>query len=561
MKDRADFARKGIARGRSLVVVQYADGIVFVSENLSQALHKVSEIYDRIAFAAVGRYNEFENLRIAGVRLADMRGYAYDRRDVTGRGLANAYAQTLGTIFSSGGEKPYEVEIFVAEVGDTAADDQIYRLTYDGQVADEHGYAVMGGVGRAGRRRTSRSTTPTGAVLEDADPAGRPGASARAQSETRRDPVDEPRGRGARPHPHPAAQVQAAHRRPARPRSSATAAAARRRGPRRRPAARRRAPSGPDDPADPTDTVGGRPAPGGPGHRRAARRTPRLTPGRRRRPGCGRCLQRHAAAPLRASATPHAGGEQPPPQVGQVGLPSRQHRRSTVAGMRADRDVVVGEVRRLGWHRVGRRALPPCEAIRGRPAGRSAGLAADPAGLRVPHAPDRSRAAPDVAAAAARGPAGVRQHGQGRDPSQATRARGHAAHPADRRDAPRRAARGHARGGAADLRAGPRRCSTWSCWATRRCTRDCVTRRRLAGGIGSRGAGAPRRSTGPSGWMDGRSESPWESLLRVFHRVVRRPGRAAARRARRRRRTVRGPGRPVGRGLPDAPRVRRGRAP
>ena len=145
MKDRADFARKGIARGRSLVVVQYADGIVFVSENLSQALHKVSEIYDRIAFAAVGRYNEFENLRIAGVRLADMRGYAYDRRDVTGRGLANAYAQTLGTIFSSGGEKPYEVEIFVAEVGERPEDDQVYRLTYDGQVADEHGFAVMGG--------------------------------------------------------------------------------------------------------------------------------------------------------------------------------------------------------------------------------------------------------------------------------------------------------------------------------------------------------------------------------------------------------------------------------
>ncbi len=145
MKDRADFARKGIARGRSVVVVQYADGVLFASENPSQALHKVSEIYDRIAFAAVGRYNEFENLRIAGVRLADMRGYAYDRRDVTGRGLANAYAQTLGTIFSSGGEKPYEVEIFVAEIGDTAADDQIYRLTYQGQVTDEHQYAVMGG--------------------------------------------------------------------------------------------------------------------------------------------------------------------------------------------------------------------------------------------------------------------------------------------------------------------------------------------------------------------------------------------------------------------------------
>jgi len=145
MKDRADFARKGIARGRSVVAVQYADGIAFVGENPSQALHKISEIYDRIAFAAVGRYNEFENLRIAGVRLADLRGYSYDRTDVTGRGLANAYAQTLGTIFSSGGEKPYEIEIFVAEVGERPEADQIYRLTYDGSVADEHGYAVMGG--------------------------------------------------------------------------------------------------------------------------------------------------------------------------------------------------------------------------------------------------------------------------------------------------------------------------------------------------------------------------------------------------------------------------------
>src|SRR5687768_9911901 len=145
MKDRADFARKGISRGRSVAVVQYADGVLFVAENPSQALHKISEIYDRIGFAAVGRYNEFENLRIAGVRLADLRGYSYDRRDVTGRGLANAYAQTLGTIFSSGGEKPYEVEIFVAEVGDTAEEDQIYRLTYDGSVADVQGFGVMGG--------------------------------------------------------------------------------------------------------------------------------------------------------------------------------------------------------------------------------------------------------------------------------------------------------------------------------------------------------------------------------------------------------------------------------
>lgn len=149
MKDRADFARKGIARGRSVVVMHYADGILFVAENRSQALHKVSEIYDRIGFAAVGRYNEFENLRIAGIRQADLRGYSYDRQDVTGRSLANFYAQVLGTIFSSGGEKPFEVEIIVAELGWEAADDQIYRLTYDGSVGDEDNFAVMGGAAEA----------------------------------------------------------------------------------------------------------------------------------------------------------------------------------------------------------------------------------------------------------------------------------------------------------------------------------------------------------------------------------------------------------------------------
>ena len=144
MKDKADYARKGIARGRSIVVVTYDDGILFVGENPSRALHKISEIYDQIAFAAVGKYNEFENLRVAGVRLADLRGYSYDRRDVTGRGLANAYAQTLGTIFTET-NKPYEVEIVVAEVGETPAEDQLYRLTYDGSVADEHGFVAMGG--------------------------------------------------------------------------------------------------------------------------------------------------------------------------------------------------------------------------------------------------------------------------------------------------------------------------------------------------------------------------------------------------------------------------------
>lgn len=144
MKDRADYARKGIARGRSVVVLQYSGGIAFLAENPSRALHKISEIYDRIAFAAVGKYNEFENLRVAGVRYADLRGYSYDRTDVTARGLANAYAQTLGTVFTTE-SKPLEVEIVVAEVGSEPDADQIYRLTYDGSVADERGVVVMGG--------------------------------------------------------------------------------------------------------------------------------------------------------------------------------------------------------------------------------------------------------------------------------------------------------------------------------------------------------------------------------------------------------------------------------
>ncbi|MGI8679332.1 MAG: proteasome subunit alpha [Jatrophihabitans sp.] len=144
MRDRSEYARKGIARGRGAIVLAYADGILFVTENPSSALHKVSEIYDRIGFAGVGRYNEYENLRVAGIRLADLRGYSYDRRDVSARGLANAYAQTLGAIFTEQ-QKPYEIEISVAEVGDVADDDQIYRLTYDGTIVDEPGFMVMGG--------------------------------------------------------------------------------------------------------------------------------------------------------------------------------------------------------------------------------------------------------------------------------------------------------------------------------------------------------------------------------------------------------------------------------
>lgn len=148
MRDRSELARKGIARGRSAVVLSYSGGVLFVAENVSRALHKVSEIYDRIGFAAVGRYNEFENLRRAGVRMADINGLSYDRRDVTGRALANGYAQTLGAIFTEQ-SKPFEVEICVAEVGASPDDDEIYRLTYDGSVNDEPGLMAMGGQSEA----------------------------------------------------------------------------------------------------------------------------------------------------------------------------------------------------------------------------------------------------------------------------------------------------------------------------------------------------------------------------------------------------------------------------
>jgi proteasome alpha subunit len=146
-RDRSEYARKGIARGRSAVVLTYEGGILLVAENIT-SLRKISEIYDRIGFAAVGRYNEFENLRRAGVRMADLTGYSYDRRDVTGRGLANIYTQTLGAIFTET-QKPYEVEICVAQVGASPESDELYRITYDGSVMDEPGFMAMGGQAEA----------------------------------------------------------------------------------------------------------------------------------------------------------------------------------------------------------------------------------------------------------------------------------------------------------------------------------------------------------------------------------------------------------------------------
>jgi proteasome alpha subunit len=143
-KDKADYARKGIARGRPLVVLEYADGIVFVADNPSTHLHKVSELYDRIAFAAVGRFSEFESLRQAGVRIADIRGYSYGREDVSGGSIANSYSQALGQVFMAE-PKPYEVELCVAEVGTDGSPNALYHIIYDGTVVDRKGFLAMGG--------------------------------------------------------------------------------------------------------------------------------------------------------------------------------------------------------------------------------------------------------------------------------------------------------------------------------------------------------------------------------------------------------------------------------
>jgi len=144
MQDKAEYARKGIAKGKSIIALAGKAGVLFVAENPSSSLNKICEVYDRIAFAGAGKYSEFENLRKAGIRYADLKGYAYGREDVTAKSLANAYSQTIGNIFSQE-IKPLEVEILVIEVAGTAAQDEIYRISFDGSIADERGYATIGG--------------------------------------------------------------------------------------------------------------------------------------------------------------------------------------------------------------------------------------------------------------------------------------------------------------------------------------------------------------------------------------------------------------------------------
>ena len=157
VREKAEFARRNIARGRPIVAVEMADGVLLVSENASRHLRKISELYDRIAFAGVGKYTELEALRKAGVRLADMKGYAYHREDVTARSLANAYAETLTAVFTND-LKPYEVEIMVAQVGETAGEpNEMYHVDFAGFITDEHGYMAMGGEAEPLKERLAQS--------------------------------------------------------------------------------------------------------------------------------------------------------------------------------------------------------------------------------------------------------------------------------------------------------------------------------------------------------------------------------------------------------------------
>ncbi|WP_132994299.1 proteasome subunit alpha [Gordonia zhaorongruii] len=214
MRDRSELARKGIARGRSVIAVTYADGVLFVAHNPSTTLRKISEIYDRIGFAAVGKYNEFESLRKAGIQLADLRGYSYDRADVTGLSLASAYANTLGNVFTEQA-KPFEVELCVAEVGRVGTEQpaQLYRIGYDGSIVDERSFLVMGGATEpivTAMKSSYRSDMPLAEAVE---------AASRSLAAVGAEGASDEQGSGATPPRLPVDQLEVAildHNRPRR---------------------------------------------------------------------------------------------------------------------------------------------------------------------------------------------------------------------------------------------------------------------------------------------------------------------------------------------------------
>jgi proteasome alpha subunit len=186
MQDRAEYAKKGIARGRSIIAMEYDQGVLFVADNPSASLFKISEIYDSIAFSGAGRYSEFENLRKAGIQHADMKGMMYSREDVTARSLANGYSQMLGTIFSQE-MKPYEVELLLAQVGETPEGNELYRITFDGSIVDERNFTAIGGRSEAIltflRKETSETSRSLNTALQLCQQAFEKGADPKSRLE------------------------------------------------------------------------------------------------------------------------------------------------------------------------------------------------------------------------------------------------------------------------------------------------------------------------------------------------------------------------------------------
>ena len=186
MQDRAEYAKKGIAKGRSIIAMEYSEGVLFVADNPSVSLFKISEIYDSIAFSGAGRYSEFENLRKAGIQHADVKGMMYSREDVTARSLANGYSQILGTIFSQE-MKPYEVEVLLAQVGETPDGNELYRISFDGSIVDERTFTAIGGRSEALltflRKETSDTCPSLKKALELCQKAFEPGGEPKSNLE------------------------------------------------------------------------------------------------------------------------------------------------------------------------------------------------------------------------------------------------------------------------------------------------------------------------------------------------------------------------------------------
>jgi proteasome alpha subunit len=146
MQEKEDFARKGIEKAKEVIALEYQDGIVMVAENPLATVFKISEIYDRITLAATGLYPDYEALRVAGIQAAEVKGFTYNREDVTAKWLTNVYSQHIGAIHRQADAKPLEIELLLCEIReDASSSNRIYHLSFDGTFWEDNRYAVIGG--------------------------------------------------------------------------------------------------------------------------------------------------------------------------------------------------------------------------------------------------------------------------------------------------------------------------------------------------------------------------------------------------------------------------------